>query len=205
MSEWTIRSKNAQFYHSLIFGEQPKRIARFLSESLVFCKKMSEWAIRSKKRSIRSFAHFWWATWANRSIKKREWVNRSVFFKNIQKIGFKSKKLRESLVFCEQKSEWAIRSEKTRYSLIRWFIMSDQSKWANSQPCWNVWLPLIVASLATITWLKSTWQVTCTCPWRPTRPTPRRGAGRTRTTTHSAALTRSYSNQRFRPRYRKKG
>ena len=27
---------------------------------------MSEWAIRSKKRAICSFAHFWWATWAIR-------------------------------------------------------------------------------------------------------------------------------------------
>ena len=63
----------------------------FLSELLVFCEKMSEWAIRSKKRAIRSWAlifgerperfahghlflvsdlseslmvaHFWWATW----------------------------------------------------------------------------------------------------------------------------------------------
>ena len=48
----------------------------FLSESLVFWEKMSQWAIRSKKQEIRSFlvsdlsdsfmvAHFWWATWAN--------------------------------------------------------------------------------------------------------------------------------------------
>ena len=56
-------------------------------ESLVLCEKMSEWAIRSKKRAIRSFLvsdlcksllHFWWATWAihlHRSLKKREWAN----------------------------------------------------------------------------------------------------------------------------------
>ena len=50
----------------------------FLSESLVFCDKMSEWAIQLKKTRdslIHSFlvsdlsdllmvAHFWWATWA---------------------------------------------------------------------------------------------------------------------------------------------
>ena len=57
--------------------------------------------IRSKKQAIRSLAHFWWATWANRSwsllfgeqperwvtraipshrsLKKSEWVNRSFF------------------------------------------------------------------------------------------------------------------------------
>ena len=50
----------------------------FLRESLVFCEKMSEWVICSKKRAIRSFlvsdlsnslmvTHSWWATWANRS------------------------------------------------------------------------------------------------------------------------------------------
>ena len=78
----------------------------FLSKSLVFCDKMSEWAIQLKKRAIRSFIHFWWATWAicswllifgerperfapiaqfwwatwaicsHRSLKKREWANR---------------------------------------------------------------------------------------------------------------------------------
>ena len=39
----------------------------FLSESLAFCEKMSKWAICSKKWAIRSLAHFWWVTWANRS------------------------------------------------------------------------------------------------------------------------------------------
>ena len=40
---------------------------RFQSESLVFCPKMSKWAIRSKKWAIHSFTNFWWATWAIRS------------------------------------------------------------------------------------------------------------------------------------------
>ena len=35
----------------------------FPSESLVFCPKMSEWAIFSKKWVIHSFAHVWWAKW----------------------------------------------------------------------------------------------------------------------------------------------
>ena len=39
----------------------------FPSESLVFCPKMSEWAIHSKKCLIHSFALFLWATWAIRS------------------------------------------------------------------------------------------------------------------------------------------
>ena len=56
----------------------------FLSESLVFCPKMSEWAIRSKKWAIHSFAHFWWATWVIRSrllilshFLWATWANRS--------------------------------------------------------------------------------------------------------------------------------
>ena len=32
-----------------------------------FLPKMSEWAIRSKKRGIHTFTHFWWASWAIRS------------------------------------------------------------------------------------------------------------------------------------------
>ena len=40
---------------------------KFRSESLVFCKKGSKWAIPSKKWAIRYFTHFWWATWASRS------------------------------------------------------------------------------------------------------------------------------------------
>ena len=38
-----------------------------VSETLVFCSKMNEWVIRSKKRAIHSFAHFWWETWAIQS------------------------------------------------------------------------------------------------------------------------------------------
>ena len=34
----------------------------FRSNLLVFCRKMSEWVICSKKWAIHSFAHFWWAT-----------------------------------------------------------------------------------------------------------------------------------------------
>ena len=46
---------NERFTHLLIW---------FPSKSLVFCQKMSEWAIHSKKWVIHSFAHFWWAKWA---------------------------------------------------------------------------------------------------------------------------------------------
>ena len=38
-----------------------KLLIWFMSKLLVFCQKMSKWAIRSKKWVIHSFAHFWWA------------------------------------------------------------------------------------------------------------------------------------------------
>ena len=50
----------------------PERITRLL-------QKMSKWAIRSKIRAIRSFAQFWWGTWAIRSWslifgERPEWI-----------------------------------------------------------------------------------------------------------------------------------
>ena len=88
---------------------------------LVFCEKMSKWAICS-------FTHFWWATWAlhsHRSLKKREWANLSIFFltdkkrnKNHKKYDFSQTFLSELLVFCEGKNEWAIRWKK------EWFAHS---------------------------------------------------------------------------------
>ena len=83
--------KNEQFAHLLIFGEQPEQFAHI--------------------------AHFWWSTWAIRSLKKREWTNGSFKKKrqkNVPKIWFYF--LSESLVFCEQNSEWAIRSKKERFT-----------------------------------------------------------------------------------------
>ena len=54
-------------YHYVYRPRAGNSLIGFPSESLIFCPKMSEWAIRSKKRVIHSFAHFWWATWAIRS------------------------------------------------------------------------------------------------------------------------------------------
>ena len=63
-------------------------------------------------------------------LKKREEVNHS-FKKNVQKTyqkyHFSSQIISKWLVFCEQKSEWAIRSQKKR--VICSFIMSDLSQW----------------------------------------------------------------------------
>ena len=44
-------------------GRAGNSLIGFMSESLVFYKKMSKWAICSKKWEICSFAHFWWVTW----------------------------------------------------------------------------------------------------------------------------------------------
>ena len=86
----TFRSKCSKCRLMIKVGNS---LIGFLSESLVFCEKKSEWAICSKKnepfahslifverpeRSVH-IAHFWWATWAirsHRSLKKRECANR---------------------------------------------------------------------------------------------------------------------------------
>ena len=52
---------------SVVFCRAGNSLIWYLGESLVFCSKMSEWVICSKKWAIHSFAHFWWAKWAIRS------------------------------------------------------------------------------------------------------------------------------------------
>ena len=124
----------------------------FLSELLIFCEKMSEWAICSKKRAICSFTPFWWATWAihswslifgeqpdrfaqiahfwwakwaicsHGSLKKREWANRSFFY--VQK---RTKRYNFSHIFLSE-------------SLIRSFIMSDLIKSLTvTHLSWETW------------------------------------------------------------------
>ena len=86
------------------------RSSVFWANRSFFAKKMSEWAIRSKKSNSldRSFlvsdlskslmvAHLSWATWASRS----------------------------QLLICPERSEWISHS--------RSFDLSDLSKWANEQ------------------------------------------------------------------------
>ena len=60
------------------------------SESLVFCPKMSEWAICSKKWAIHSCAHFLWAKWTIRS-----------------NCSFPLSDLSKSLIFGEQNEQFA--------------------------------------------------------------------------------------------------
>ena len=101
----------------------------FLSELLVFCKK-GEWAIPSKKRAIRSFAYFWWGTWAICSWSlifgerpERITHGRSFLVSNL---------LLTSLIFGEQperfahiaQGKWAIVSESLT-SLTKKEEMSD--------------------------------------------------------------------------------
>ena len=119
---------------------------------------MSEWAICSKKQVIQSFAHFWWATWANHSLRSFLVSNLSDLLASLIKKEWMSK----LLVFCEWKSKWVICSKKraicsfimsdlsesltvahlswaiwaNRTQLLIWSEGSEQmSKWANSQPC----------------------------------------------------------------------
>ena len=87
---------------------------------------MSQWAICSKKRAIRSFAHFLWVTWvirSDRSLKKREWANRSGFFKRTKKYDL-------SQICLERNLLWTNRS----------FIMSDLSKLLTvAHLSWDPW------------------------------------------------------------------
>ena len=142
-------------------GRAGNSLNGFLSKSLFFCKKMSEWAICSKKRVICSCAHFWWATWAIRSHcspKKREWGNRSFFklktYKKISFIFFCQKCLSELLIYHERPKgfahgcsfvmsdlrdsltvahlSWAIWANHSQ--LLIWFEQNERmSKWANER------------------------------------------------------------------------
>ena len=129
-----LKHKNEQFAHSLIFGEWPEQFAHGHS-----------FLVRDVSESL-MVAYFWWATWvigSHHSLKKRKWVNHSFFSKNLQKCTkkhFIQIFLSESLVFCEQKSKWAICSEKRSNLLICSFIMSDLSKLLTvAHLSWRTW------------------------------------------------------------------
>ena len=84
-----------------------------LSNSLMIAHFL--WATRANRSWLLIFserperfayiAHFWWATWAihsHRSLKKREWANRSFFFKCTKKVP----KIRFSTLSQHFLSEW---------------------------------------------------------------------------------------------------
>ena len=89
--------KNEQFSHLLFFGEQPEQIAH--GRSFVMSNLSDSLTSLLTKREIANFFR--------KTYKK--------LYKNVQKIWFYSYLLSESLVFCEQKSEWAICSQKTEW------------------------------------------------------------------------------------------
>ena len=106
---------------SLIFGELPEQFAQVRS------------FLVSDLSKLLTLAHVWWATWvicshcsflvsdlsnSLTSLTKKEGMSK--FFKNLQKFFLKiykknkkiSNKFERFILFCEQKSEWAICSKK---------------------------------------------------------------------------------------------
>ena len=118
-----------KFFSLMVSTRAGNSLIGFLSESLVFCEKMSQWATRSKKRALRSFlvsnheriTHFWWATWAIRSQR-----------------SFLVSDLSDSLIKKEGMSE----------SLICSFIMSDLS--TSFTVCHLSWAPWAMRSRSLI-------------------------------------------------------
>ena len=110
----------------------------FLSELLVFSQKVSEWAIRSKKWAIRSFAHFWWVAWAIR-------LRLLIFGEQTEQIAhgcsFLVSDLSDSLT--------SLRGNEQRSCF--WQQKSDllRKPWANSHLCWNSVSPLPPENLYT--------------------------------------------------------
>ena len=77
-------------------------------------------------------AHFWWATWAicsHQSLKKRKWANCSLFFKHTKKVQKKHLVIFVERIthFCEQKSNWAICSERKSNLFIHSFTVGAES------------------------------------------------------------------------------
>ena len=85
---------------------------------------MSEWAICSKKQVIQSFAHFWWATWANHSLRSFLVSNLSDLLASLIKKEWMSK----LLVFCERKSKWVICSKNEQFADLSWATWANRSQ-----------------------------------------------------------------------------
>ena len=113
----------------------------FLSESLFFCEKMSESVIRSKKRAIRSFAHFWCATWAIRSCllifgeQPERFANLLICHELPERFdhgrSFDTSDLSNLLTVAHLSwGIWANRFEQFE-QMSKW----GMREWANSQPC----------------------------------------------------------------------
>ena len=140
----TLRSLKTNIYSKLHYDTIMCTFCRagnsridFLSKLLVFCPKMSEWAIRLKKRVIHSCAHFWWATWA---IRSRSFISSERPERISHGRSFLVSNLSDSLTVAQL--SWAIWANRSQ-SLI-WFEWNERmsewamSKWANSQPWWRI-------------------------------------------------------------------
>ena len=113
--------------------------AHWFSEKIAYCLRKNEQMSNSlKKNTIRSFAHFWWATWvicSHRSLKKGGMSESLIFFfvqKTYQKIWFKSPffgRVAHSLIYHE-------RPERIAHG--RSFYLSDLSEWAHER--WAIWV-----------------------------------------------------------------
>ena len=124
----------------------------FLSKSLIFCKKHEQkWAIFSNKWAIRSFANFWWATWAIRSQSlipsERPGERPERFAHFAQREWTKEKNERftqKSRGICSFALLWWVTRVNHSHLLIcpKWlelithicsFVLSDLSGWANER------------------------------------------------------------------------
>ena len=136
----TVGSIKVSTTYSTVGSKQGWEFTHRFSERIACFLRMSQWAICSKKRAIRSFAHFLWVTWvirSDRSLKKREWANRSGFFLNVQKNMILVKfVLNESLIYHERPEQIAHScsfvmknlSNSLTVALLTW------ETWVNSQP-----------------------------------------------------------------------
>ena len=143
---------------------------QFLSESLVFCEKISEWVILSKKWAICSCAYFWWGTRANRSQclsfgEQPERGNEQIAH-CLKKLTKKCTK--DTILFKFFKANcWFFVSERAnerKKTLIRSFITSDLSKLltVNLFVMRDLSNSLTVPLLSWATWAISSQSLICT-------------------------------------------
>ena len=137
--------KSERFAHPLIFGELPERFAQVCSFPL------------SDLSESLTVAHFWWATWANRSwllsfgerperfahIAQREWATVSELLRLLTKYEWMSK----LLMFFGEK--WVIRSEN-------WWALSQLS-WDSVSP----FPPENLFSEITYNWRRNPYRTMC--------------------------------------------
>ena len=113
------------FFNMYIILRAGTSLIGFSSESLVFCQKLSEWAIGSKKWANHSFAPFWWATSAIRSqslifSERPEWIAHGPSFL----VSNLSDSL-TSLIWFEQNERFTHIAHQKRENEREWAKISD--------------------------------------------------------------------------------